>query len=125
MRPVCVKCSVEMHCAKSGAPLIVFDEQKEPYQIWHVDLYQCPICSQSVVTGFALVPYARRGDQDFLGELERALESEHLVCNYPLTVIGPLDSKVMAYFRTDLERAGIDPEKYLISLIGQGPGQEE
>lgn len=64
MRPVCVGCQAEYRCAANG---IAVNEQcgEGMYRIWMADLWQCPGCGHSIVSGFARAPVAHGyGDVD-------------------------------------------------------------
>jgi len=51
-KPVCVKCSVEMKCAKNGVGVLEWAGEKRE-RITSADLYECPFCHCKVVTSFA------------------------------------------------------------------------
>lgn len=49
-RPVCVRCAMEMRCAKNGR--IVQSEAHGEFGYFHGDEYACPSCDGRVVVGF-------------------------------------------------------------------------
>lgn len=56
---VCGKCHIGMVMQKSGIRVIeMFSQPPEPYQIWRGDLFCCPVCGATVVTGFGAQPEA-------------------------------------------------------------------
>lgn len=51
--PICVKCRVEMRCAKNS--FIVRDPEAGgfPSTYWASDKWACPVCGCEIVTGFS------------------------------------------------------------------------
>lgn len=57
MRPVCVKCGIEMKRIKSGVvALTQFQNPPQPYQAFMADLFECPDCQNQVLSGYGDKP---------------------------------------------------------------------
>jgi len=57
-RPICVQCSVEMHCKKNDVLVVDYrmlsNDEPEPEkqllnECWSADLWECPKCGRQVV----------------------------------------------------------------------------
>lgn len=57
-RPIhCAKCEVDLKPEKNGVWLIeLFQNDTEPYAIWHADLWKCPICRVEIISGYGKNP---------------------------------------------------------------------
>jgi len=63
MRPICVKCEVELRMEQAGIYVAeMFRENKEVYKLWRADLWKCPICKTEIVHGFGNNPIAEHFD---------------------------------------------------------------
>ena len=70
-KSVCVKCGLELSITKNGNPVVLmFNEPKQPYEVWFGDLWTCPGCGGQIVSGFANVPFAEHWQPDFQKKLE-------------------------------------------------------
>ncbi len=57
MRPVCVRCKVELRCDRNQHKVETMAGEKG-YQLWDGDRYKCPSCFVQIVVGFGAAPYA-------------------------------------------------------------------
>lgn len=67
LRPVCVKCGVEMICARNDFLVVHFtdnDRKKGVDSMRYGDKYRCEECGTEIVTGYGDVIFG----YDFLGE---------------------------------------------------------
>lgn len=69
MRPVCVKCKVEMRVERNGIGVLEYTEKVERYNLHFGDGYKCPMCGIEVVLNFGN-PIHCLGD-NFESEIER------------------------------------------------------
>ena len=73
MRPVCYACGIEMECQHTGTPMIL-EATFGSYQIWHGDLWECPICGTRVVCNWGSKPVAERHQNgNFQAHLDQAM----------------------------------------------------
>jgi len=52
MRPVCCSCSCEMKCVLTGALVRI-----NPNYFYAGDMFECPICENTIITGFSTGHY--------------------------------------------------------------------
>jgi len=52
LRPICVKCRLEMRCAMNNRPVKDPAVGVFPSTYWLGDEYECPICGTRIITGF-------------------------------------------------------------------------
>ncbi len=83
---VCAKCQVELRCEKSGIAVVEMARAcgtpEGPYQIWHADLYKCPVCGAEIVTGFANEPLAQHWEDHFYEVLEAEKQYNRVIYSY-------------------------------------------
>ncbi len=65
MRPVCVKCTVEMTPAKNDFLVEEMSDTEHSYRVWSTDLYRCPACRMEVVIGFAPEPWGEYWQENY------------------------------------------------------------
>lgn len=53
MRPVCVKCKVEMRCEKNEHGVELVGCENQSFRFFSGDRYGCPSCGQQIVVGFS------------------------------------------------------------------------
>lgn len=69
---ICVKCEIEFRPEKNG--IIVkelFQKNTQIYKIIYADLWECPICGNQIIAGFADNPLAEHYQKE---RMEKALE---------------------------------------------------
>ena len=67
-RPVCIECLIEMTPQKNGVHVETVLKNKEPYEIWQGDLWQCPTCGQQIVCGYGERAVAEHWQPNFLDQ---------------------------------------------------------
>lgn len=77
MRPICVKCEVELKATATGALLVETqrtksgdDFENRPYRVWSVDISACPKCEHEVVIGFGRSPVIEMFEPQAVSRLE-------------------------------------------------------
>lgn len=68
---VCLDCKRFMRPAQQGVQALELDYHKEPYILYHADLYECPGCRRQVLTGFGNPTHMHTLGQE---ELEKSLK---------------------------------------------------
>lgn len=54
MKPVCVKCEVDMYPEENGVLLVqTAGEERRPYKAWMADKWKCAKCGCEVLSGFS------------------------------------------------------------------------
>lgn len=83
LTPICVKCRVEMRCAKNA--FVVRDAPSGPFPstYWKGDLFECPMCGAQIVTGFGTKIEAARATA--MGIAEGAMEFHYEPKGVPAT----------------------------------------
>lgn len=56
MRPVCVRCKMEMENEKNGVLVVEPSYNGNIHKIWLADLKRCPKCEHEIITGFGATP---------------------------------------------------------------------
>lgn len=80
---LCPKCRVEYRSFTSGVNVIeMFNDPPEPYKIWLADLWVCPGCGGSIVSGFAFNPVAEHFQDHFKMDLEKARANAYCYEDY-------------------------------------------
>ena len=64
-RPVCPKCSRELHPEKNGVGVLDLNDNGKPYEVYDADLWKCPSCGMEVVGGFGNSPIAAHYQDNF------------------------------------------------------------
>ena len=83
MRPICVKCEIEIRPEKNGVFLFEWAFEIGLYKIWHADLWKCPLCKMEVIHGFASHPIAEHWQEGFDEKANRIRSSgETIINNY-------------------------------------------
>ncbi|MBA7660477.1 hypothetical protein ES703_68479 [subsurface metagenome] len=81
-RPICTLCRVEFRPLENGINVIdIFSQPPKPYRVTYADLFECPVCRNQIVSGFASKPWAEHHEDKFEYWLQKALEGTH-VYNY-------------------------------------------
>lgn len=64
-KPACVKCGTELSICRIGARVVftAYDPPK-PHKVYNGDLWSCPDCNMSVVTGYGGEPVWQNGDPE-------------------------------------------------------------
>lgn len=65
MKPVCVKCHLEMKIKKTGARVEQMMNMNAPYRLWSVDTFACPLCENEVAVNFAKEPISEHYKPDY------------------------------------------------------------
>jgi len=66
--PICVKCGRHMRVKENGVLAEEMSGSKS-YQVWHSDMWECPVCGHQVLTGYGQEPimeHFQKGYKDFL-----------------------------------------------------------
>ena len=75
MKPVCVKCGLEMTITNIGVDAIsMFLDPPEPYQIFNGDEFTCMNCGYMIVARFPTRAYRQHHEQDFTDKISGYLE---------------------------------------------------
>jgi hypothetical protein len=82
MKPICVPCKRFFRAKQSGfyfiegmpkandaRPGTQDPDQWQPYKLWVGDLYECPGCHATIVSGFGNGPIAERHHTDFAAQV--------------------------------------------------------
>ena len=65
-RPICVKCERTMIPVQNGCYAILMAyEPPKIYEVYHTDMYRCPVCMAEVLTGMAQDPVLVHYREDF------------------------------------------------------------
>lgn len=75
MRPVCVKCGLEM--VKEFAGVLVAElylGNTAIYKLWYADYYQCKTCQTIIIHSFAEQPYWQSHEKGRDGQRDFAIE---------------------------------------------------
>jgi hypothetical protein len=78
--PICVNCNQEMRCSKNRR--VVHDPKAGafPETYWIGDEYECPVCKNKIVTGFAQKEFMREEVERIVPEdMEGAIPFVHSV----------------------------------------------
>lgn len=70
---LCATCGRFMVAQRNGVVVEEVDEERNPYKLWHADLYECPECGGTVIVGFAAFPYAEHYQPDYPEKKARAI----------------------------------------------------
>ena len=81
--PVCVSCRINLRPKKNGVTFIEDDGIGNPYAIWDSDMWDCPCCGISVLTGFGKEPWRLHFDSDFHQVVEKEMNSEWTIRERP------------------------------------------
>lgn len=93
MKPVCVPCQRFYRMKKSGyyftegmpvgheraLPGTVQPERWKPYKVWVADLWECPGCGSTILSGFGASPVAVQHESGFRETIERLGASQFQV----------------------------------------------
>jgi hypothetical protein len=84
VKPICVKCSIQMRTESNGVNVIEMAESVEgPCQVWKADLHKCPECGYEVVSGYAEKSFTQHFYHGFKEEIERIIASgERIIYNH-------------------------------------------
>ena len=52
MTPICIECTCEMRCEKSGQLVNDVRAANFPSTYWRGDVWECPICHHQIAVGF-------------------------------------------------------------------------
>ena len=106
MKPVCVKCGLEMNISEIGVNVIeMFQDPPQPYKAWSGDQFSCPNCEALIVDRFPDRSFLNHFDSDFLDRI-----SDWFVHN-------PENILICWEKQSHLERWGADPLDYLGNWI--------
>lgn len=64
----CAGCKVLLRPRKNDVTVLI-TASFGPYQIWQADLWECPECSQQVILGYGMKPWAEHYQPDFKDHL--------------------------------------------------------
>lgn len=72
---LCPDCQVEFQPKKNGVHVIeMFLNPPEPYKVYGADLWACPICGKTVITGFSWG--VEHFEEEFADHLKVALAND-------------------------------------------------
>ena len=66
MKPVCVKCEVEMQIECGGVIVAeMFSDPPKPYKLWYADAFKCPICGYVITAQYGNAAFAVQHEPGF------------------------------------------------------------
>ena len=75
-KAVCVQCQCFLKIKKNDVRVVeTFSpdgDTLEPYQVYHADLWECPVCHVVIVLGFGAEPVLQHWEDDFDKKLNQA-----------------------------------------------------
>ena len=63
-RPICNRCRCELFPKQNGYVVHIKQANGQPYQIRQGDLWECPSCTNRIVTGFGEGPIAEHHNRE-------------------------------------------------------------
>lgn len=94
MKPVCLKCHLEMQVAQVGMRVQEMMNARDPYRIWSVDTFKCGYCDYEVAVRFAKAPLAEHFEPGWAGvvaQLPEAVKYWHELREVPNYVLDGID----------------------------------